>query len=134
MILDTSVVLDFIWEREPVSTELTKLLVESNEEAFLTPLQFAEVADVSAKNKCYPEDSFKEIEIFSTLISLTRDDLIESGKLKWEMRQGGRSKFSLADAMMLAVGRRIGHTVVTKDRDFIGIDGAFVLGVPSSQC
>ncbi|GEM_PF-2715058 len=129
MILDTSIVLDFIWEREPVSTELTKLLIESGENAYITQHQLAEISDVTVKNNRDPNISFTEVELFVTKISLTKDDLIESGKIKWQCRQEGRTKFSLADAVMLAVSIRTGQTLITKDRDFIGIDGVKVLGI-----
>ncbi len=126
MILDSSVILDFILEEEPISTELTKLLLDEN--AKIIVHQMAEICDV-ARREGAPVQSFLEhTMVICEQTNILNSDIIEAAKLKWHHRKLGKTKISLADAMMLAVGKRIGENVVTKDADFIGIEGATVLG------
>jgi predicted nucleic acid-binding protein len=128
LILDTSVALDFIWEREPISTELANLMINSNEDVYMADHQLAEISDVATRNKGEPEVALAEIGRFVQRVTVTQEDLVNCGTIKWTQRKAGKNKFSLADAVMLAVGRRLGETVVTKDTDFAGLEGVTLLG------
>ena len=133
MILDTSIVIDFLLQKEPVNTELTALLVEADREACVIIHQRAELCDVAVRNGRNPADALTDLDGFTRQEEVTRADLIEAAHLKWVVRLAGRKRFSLADAVMLAVGRRLGETVVTKDGDFAGLEGVTVLGHPAES-
>lgn len=90
-----------------------------------------EICDV-ARREGAPVQSFLEhTMVICNQETIQNSDIIEAAELKWLHRKSGKEKFSLADAMMLAVGKRIGETVVTKDGDFVGIEGAIVLSQKS---
>jgi predicted nucleic acid-binding protein len=126
LIVDASVVIDFFLEEEPVSTEFAKLLIE--EESHIILHQLAEICDYSVRAK-RPAATLLEYSLkLCKRASIEDDDLVSAAKLKWEQREAGKKRFSLADALLLSVGRRLGETVVTKDAEFIGIEGVTVLG------
>jgi predicted nucleic acid-binding protein len=122
--------LDFILEEEPIATELTILLLDDDAKIILH--QMAEICDVARREGAPVQSFLDHTMIICNQEFIQNVDIIEAAELKWEHRKSGKKKFSLADAMMLAVGKRIGETVVTKDTDFVGIDGAIVLGQKTS--
>lgn len=125
MILDTSIIIDFIFEEEPASTELTKLLIQ--EDAKILVHQMAEVCDVAQRLHAPVESILQQTMIICEREEVQQSDIIAAAELKWAQREAGKKKFSLADAMMIAVAKRTGEKIVTKDGDFSEFDEAIIL-------
>ena len=133
MIVDTSVILDFLWQKEPISTELTVILAQSDEPVRIVLPQKAEVCDVSKRSGLHPDDVLSAVEKMTEEIPLQSSDLIDAGILKWKMRDSGRSRFSLADAILLAVGQRRNERIITSDGAFRDLEGVTVVGKPATS-
>ena len=109
MILDTSVLFDFLWGYQPVCSQLQNLLEKDNHENFkCIDFQRAELCDLFARKGIKPEYSLNDIQLICQRLATEDNDLIQGAIIKNKMRKKGNQKISLADSVMLAVSKRTG--------------------------
>jgi PIN domain nuclease of toxin-antitoxin system len=80
------------------------------------------------RRKGMQEDvAVRAITTLSRIVSPGLDDAVEAGKVHSETK-AKVPNFSLSDAVVLQLARRVGAKVLTGDPDFQGIEGAQFLG------
>jgi predicted nucleic acid-binding protein len=94
-----------------------------SEGAFTSTVTLAEVVSVSLRRRRSVEDKVAAIRGQSRVVSPSSDDALDSGRLHAEMKRKAQN-FSLADAFVLQLARKVGGKVLTADPDFLGIKEA----------
>ena len=120
MLLDTNCIVE-IFRSSPTSVNFRKIIKEMrNEEAFVSIIQLAEVADWAIRNQAPPRDRLDAIKEIARIVPLDEAICLEAPAIKHRRRALGYSDFGLLDAIILATARSIGHRVLTFDKDFTG--------------
>ena len=89
------------------------------EKTFTPTIVLAELSDVYERTKVPNwERDLAFIISKTTILDLNQQQAIESGKIKNAVRKKYKTKFGLADAIILATARKMNAKVVTGDKHF----------------
>ena len=127
MLLDTSVVVEIF--RSPSTSRRFKRIVKDigDEEAFVSQVQLAEVADWAIRNGVSARDRVSSVKEFARVVPLDEAIYLEAPTIKNRRRESGHPDFSLIDGIVLATARSISQRMLTLDRDFEGEADCIVL-------
>lgn len=106
---------------EDARTIETKM--SSATEVLTSVVSLAEVVSVTTRRKRPAEKAVEVIMSNSRIAMPSSDDVIEAGLLHAKQKAESRN-FSLADALVLQLARRVGARILTGDPDFRGIKEA----------
>lgn len=123
-VLDTSVWIA-TFNGEPEADQLPK--EQGDRRAVTTPIVLAELAARHALGKVRRGDPVADVEKASRYQELSRDDAIAAARTYAALRSKGKTKVSLADALIYATARRIAAVLITRDPDLEGQPGVVVL-------
>jgi len=120
MLLDTSVIVEIF--RSPSTSRRFKRIAREmgDEEAFVSQVQLAEVADWAIRNGVSARDRVSSVKEFARVVPLDDEICLEAPTIKNRRRESGRPDFSLLDGIILATARSISQRMLTLDRDFEG--------------
>ena len=120
MLLDTSVLVEIF--RSPITSRRTKriMMEMGGEEAFVSIIQLAELADWAVRNRVSPKDRASSIREIARIVPLDEQICLDASSIKHQRRELGYTDFSLLDGIVLATARSIGQRVLTFDKDFEG--------------
>jgi len=96
-------------------------------EVLTSVVSLAEVASVITRRKRPAEKAIEVIMSNSKIAVPSSEDAIEAGLLHAEQK-AERRNFSLADAFVLQLARKVGAKILTGDPDFKGIKEATLVG------
>jgi predicted nucleic acid-binding protein len=118
MLLDSSVIVEIF--RSPSSSKHFKAIMKEigDEEAFVSIVQLAEIADWAVRNQVPPKDRVTAIKDFARIVPLDEQICLDASTAKHRRREQSYIDFSLLDAIILATARSIGQRVLTFDKDF----------------
>ena len=127
MLLDTSTVVEIF--RNPRGSAIIKDITAKlgDEEANVSVIQLAELADWAARNRAPPEDRVEAVKHLARTVPVDERICIDAAEIKRERRKAGYSSFGLIDGIILATARSIGHRVMTFDGDFEGEDDCILI-------
>jgi len=100
-------------------------------ESFTSAITLAEVVSVSARRGRPTGDKAAAIRIQSKVVVPSAEDAIEAGLLHAEMKKNVPN-FSLTDAFVLQLARKLDARVLTDDPDLRGIKEAVFVGQGST--
>jgi len=89
-------------------------------------VSLAEVASVTTQRQRPAEKAVEVIMSNSKIVVPSSEDAIEAGLLHAE-QEAERRNFSLADAFVLQLARKVGAKILTGDPDFQGIKEAEII-------
>jgi predicted nucleic acid-binding protein len=127
MLLDTSVIVEIF--RSPSTSRRFKRIAREmgDEEAFVSQVQLAEVADWAIRNGVSARERVSSVKDFARVVPLDEEICLEAPTIKNRRREAGHSDFSLMDGIILATARSISQRMLTLDRDFEGEADCIVL-------
>ncbi len=96
-------------------------------QAYTSSVTLAEVVSVSARRGRTTEDKIASIRSLPRIDLPSSDDAMQAGLLHAEVTKRITS-FSLADAFVLQLARKVGAKVLTGDPDFRGVKEAELIG------
>lgn len=123
-VLDTSVWMA-IFNDEPAASRLGAVM---EMRLVTTPVVLAELTAHARMGRVRGSQPAEDVERKARLEPLTRDDAIGGAEVYARLRKRGRSKVSLADALIYATAQRAGALLVTLDSDLAGEPGVLVPG------
>ena len=127
MLLDTSTVVE-IFRNPAGSAVLEGITVRmEDEEAFISIIQVAEVADWAERNKAPAEARVDALKELARIVPIDQRICLDAAKIKRARRKEGFDSFGLIDGVILATARSIGQRVLTFDEDFKGEEDCILL-------
>ncbi len=127
MLLDTSTVVE-IFRNSAESARFKEIMAEiGDEEAYVSMIQLAEVADWATRNGTPPEERVDAVKELARIVPLDERICLDASEIKHRRRDAGRGDFGLVDGIILATARSIGQSVLTLDEDFIGENDCAVI-------
>ncbi len=90
------------------------------EEAYISMIQLAEVADWAARNEAPLEERVEAVKELARIVPLDERVCLDAAEIKRGRRKAGFKSFGLIDGIILATARSIGQQVLTFDKDFKG--------------
>ena len=100
--------------------------MEASSQSFTSTVSLAEVTSVIARRGMPVDQATSTIRSNSKILPPDQDDAIEAGKLHAELKSR-IPNFSLADAFVLQLARKVDAKVLTGDLDFKGLREAVSL-------
>ena len=97
-----------------------------SEASFTSAVTLAEVVSVSLRRQRSVEDKVAAVRSQSKVVSPTPDDAMDAGRLHAEAKLRSPN-FSLADAFVLQLARKMDARIITDDPDFRGLKEAELL-------
>ncbi len=123
MLIDTSAWIELLALGEGVNRVREVMLREESQTLVTT---IAEVVDVASKRGMDPTDVLNAINKYSKIIFLDSEIAALAGKLNFE-RKKLNSKWGMMDSFLLAASLTYGGRILTKDRDFAGLENVEIL-------
>lgn len=120
----------FAWVEYFKGTKKGEIVRDCVEEAktFTPTIVLAELSDIYERNKVPNwERDLAFIISKTTILDLNQQLAIESGKIKNIIRKKYKTKFGLADAIILATATKMNAKVVTGDKHFEKISSVIFL-------
>jgi predicted nucleic acid-binding protein len=124
ILLDTSAWIEYLASTE-LGKEVNDLLYQ-NVGIYTCPLTIAEISVWCHKNNEAPDRYLAKIRELSSMLEITEDILIASGRAYTEERKKG-GKIGLVDSIIYTTALFHGLAQWTKDNDFKGLPGAELL-------
>lgn len=120
MLLDTSAIVEIF--RNPIGSAVLEKITErmADEEAYISVIQVAEIADWAERNRAPPEERVDAVKEIARIVPLDERICIDAAEIKRARRKAGFESFGLMDGIILATARSIGQRVLTFDKDFSG--------------
>lgn len=78
------------------------------------------------KGKSFPR-AISVIQRRSKIMELSLNDWVEAAERRHTLREEGRRKFDIMDALLLPMQQHLGATIVSKDTDFQGLPNVLIL-------
>jgi len=119
MLFDTSVWVEYLSGTE--TGKKAKGILSKDGIVCTCPLSLAEISVWCHKNNADPQPFLQQIKTLSKLLDLSEDILVASGRIYSEGRKKN-GKISLIDAIIYTSARFHNLELLTKDRDFEGLD------------
>lgn len=119
MLLDTSVLVEFLAGTGP--NRMAERLLEMSGDVtwYASPIHLGELADAARRKRLDPDDIVARAKTLVELVPLDADIAIEASRLKAEARKHrGSQNFSLIDGITLASARSCGMRMLTLDKEF----------------
>jgi len=127
VLLDTSALVE-IFRSSAGSARFRKIMAEiGDEEAYVSVIQLAEIADWATKNGASPEGRVDAVKEFARIVPLDERIYLGASEIKHRRRNAGHDSFGLIDGIILATARSIGQRVLTIDKDFSGESDCLVI-------
>lgn len=111
--------------KSPVVEEITAKV--GDEEAYVSIIQLAEVADWATINKAPPDDRIDAVKGLARIVPLDERICLSAAEIKSRRRRAGYLSFGLIDGVVLGTARSIGQRVLTLDKDFEGEEDCILL-------
>jgi len=124
ILLDTSAWIEYLASSGP-GNEVKDLLYQKVG-LYTYPLTIAEISVWCYKNNEEPERYLAKIGELSSMLDITEDILVASGRIYIEERKKG-GKMGLVDSIIYTTARFHGLVLWTKDGDFKGLPGVKLL-------
>ncbi|GBE18600.1 tRNA(fMet)-specific endonuclease VapC [archaeon BMS3Abin16] len=125
MLLDTSIIVDLLKGDERIVGLLKK--EAQKEPFFLSLIQLGELADWALANGLDPLDVIDTAKKAASAIDLTEEICFSASRTKRKQRKSGKNKFSLIDGIIAATAASIDQKLLTRDRDFDGLENAIII-------
>lgn len=128
MLLDSSVIVEIF--RSPRTSKRFRTIVRQigDEEAFVSMVQLAEIADWAVRNRISAKDRVAAVKEFARIVPLDEQICLDAAMIKSRRREEGFANFGLLDGVVLATAHSIGQRLLTFDKDFAGESGCQILG------
>jgi len=124
ILLDTSAWIEYLASTE--AGDEVKDLFYQNAGIYTCPLTIAEISVWCHKNNEDPDRYLAKIRELSSMIEITEDILIASGRIYCEERKK-QGKIGIVDCIIHTTARFHGIILWTKDSDFKGLPGVKML-------
>ncbi|HDH28874.1 MAG TPA: PIN domain-containing protein [Euryarchaeota archaeon] len=125
MLLDTSIIVDLLKGDERIVGLLKK--EAQKEPFFLSLIQLGELADWALANGLDPLDVIDTAKKAASAVDLTEEICLSASRTKRKQRKRGKGKFSLIDGIIAATAASIDQKLLTRDRDFDGLENAIII-------
>jgi predicted nucleic acid-binding protein len=127
VLLDTSAVVEIF--RNPAGSAVLEGITAkmASEEAYISIIQLAEVADWAERNRAPPEERIDAVKEIARIVPLDERICLDAAKIKRARRKAGFESFGLIDGIILATARSIGQRVLTFDKDFQGEEDCILI-------
>ncbi|MBU2559845.1 PIN domain-containing protein [archaeon] len=125
MFLDTSILIDLIRKDAAVAGYMKKVV--EREPLYSSIIQVGEVADWCYLNDLDPTTALSWLGKMCYFTDLTEDICLEGSRIKQKQRKAGKNKFSLIDGFIASSAASSEQKLLTKDRDFDGLENVIVL-------
>ncbi len=127
MLLDTSTVVEIF--RNPIGSAVLERITArmEGEEAYVSIIQVAEVADWAERNKAPPEVRIDALKELARIVPIDERICLAAAEVKRARRKAGFDSFGLIDGIVLATARSIGQRVLTFDKEFKGEEDCILI-------
>ena len=125
MLLDTSIIVDLLKGDEKIAGMLKK--EAQKEPFFISLIQLGELADWALANGLDPLDVIDTAKKAASAVDLTEEICLSASRTKRKQRKRGKGKFSLIDGIIAATAASIDQKLLTRDRDFDGLENAIII-------
>lgn len=127
MFLDTSVLIDLVFVKDKAVEDYLRKVDEKGDSLYFSVIQVGEFADWCHSKGKDPTPTISLLEKMCYFTNLTEDLCLEGSRIKHEQRRAGKKRFSLIDGCIVASAKNIGEELLTRDRDFEGLENVIVL-------
>jgi predicted nucleic acid-binding protein len=124
MFLDTTVLVDILRGDQKVTDYIEKLA--EKEQLLFSIVSMGELADWSYSNKLDPNIVVSNVKSAAIVVNISEKICLEGSKIKQIQRRAGKVKFSLIDGLIAASAINIDETLLTRDRDFEGLEKVII--------
>lgn len=125
MFLDTTILVDIARGDNKVLNHVKKIAEKEN--FLLSVVQIGELADWCHANKLDAIKVVNDIKRIAAVANITEDICLKGSEIKQKQRKAGIENFSLIDGIIFASAMNFGEALLTKDRDFEGLEGVILI-------
>ncbi len=125
MLLDTSIIVDLLKGDEDIAETLKK--EAQKEPFFMSLIQLGELADWALANRLDPLDVVDTVKKAVSPVDMTEELCLHAARTKRDQRKSGKDKFSLIDGIIAATASALNQKLLTRDRDFEGLEEAIII-------
>jgi predicted nucleic acid-binding protein len=125
MFLDTTVLVDILRGDQKIKDYIEK--IAKKEQLLFSIVSIGELSDWSYSNKLDPNSVVSNVKSAAIAINISEKMCLDGSKFKQIQRKAGKVKFSLIDGLIAACAMNIDETLLTRDRNFEGLENVIIL-------